>query len=660
MPGRSSIGGIISGLDTQSIISQLMELERVPLTRLETRKTTLNNQITAWQDANTRILALKTKLDALATASTFAAKNLVSSDESILKGTATYSAQAGTYYLTVNSLARANQLKTEGYANTTSTVGTGTISIAVGSGAAKDIVIDDTNNSLIGVRDAINRAGAGVTAAIINDGSATNPYRLIITSSTGGVAGRLTVTADPTLFGGVAPTTLQTGEDASITLGAGADAITVSKGTNQITDLIPGVTLNLQKADVSKTITVAIENNTEPTKQAIKDFVEQYNNLVDFLNQQSKYNTETNTGGTLFGDSSLQMIQAELANKIFNPVAGLNQSITVLSQIGITSTTKDNKLSINETELDSALSANMGQVKALFATVGDASSSNVAYVASTANTLPSGVGGYAIEITAVASQARVTSGVAQTLALDQDEQLTINGQVIQLTAGMTTDQVVSAINQMSAQTGVLASRTDINGQGTGDYLTLTRTAYGSAKTITAVSSISSTLGNTSGLGNATVTQAGPTGESGNGTGAAGTNVAGTINGEAATGSGQILTGNVGNDNTEGLAVRVTAQTPGSYGTLVFSRGLAAALTEYLGSISEPITGTIASNQDSLRSKIEYINDDIEFMEQRLDAKEERLVNQFAAMESALARLQSQGSYLQSQISQLASGWMNQS
>ena len=655
MPGTSSISGIISGLDTQSIISQLMELARGPVTRMETKKTSLSNQITAWQDANTRILALKTKADALATASTFDAKTATSSDESIVKGTAAYSAQAGSYYLTVNSLARAHQLKTEGYANTTSTVGTGTISIAVGSGAAKDIVIDESNNSLVGVRDAINRAGAGVTASIINDGTAGSPYRLIITSNTSGVAGRLTVTTSPTLFGGVAPDTLQTGEDASITLGADAGAITVSKGSNTITDLIPGVTLNLQKADPSKTITITIANDTATVKQAIKDFVEQYNNIIDFINTQFKYNTETNTGGTLFGDPSLRLIQSELTNRAFNTVTGLNQSIVVLSQIGINSMT-GNKLSLNESDLDSALASSLSQVKGLFAAVGEATSSNVAYVASTINTKASGEAGYAIEITAVALQARATSGVAQTDVLAQDEQLTINGKVIQLTAGMTGDQVVSAINDMSSQTGVLASRTDINGQGTGGYLTLTRVAYGSARTITAISSVSNGAGSTSGLGTVEVTAADPGGEAGTGTGAAGTDVAGTINGEAATGSGQVLTGSSGNANTDGLALLVTAQTPGSYGTIAYSKGLAASLSEYLGSISEPVTGTIAGTEDSLNSQIKYINDDITNMNARLAVKEEQLNRQFAAMESALSKLQSQGSYLTSQIEQLSNNW----
>ena len=138
MPGTSSISGVISGLSTDDIISKLIELERAPITRMQSKKTKLNARLTAWQEANTRILALKSKMDSLASSFTFDARKLTSSDEAILKGTASIGADVGTYYLKVNSLARAHQLRTDGdgFADTTSTpVGTGTLSIQTGSSA---------------------------------------------------------------------------------------------------------------------------------------------------------------------------------------------------------------------------------------------------------------------------------------------------------------------------------------------------------------------------------------------------------------------------------------------------------------------------------------------------------------------------------------------
>lgn len=661
MPGTASIYGLVSGLDTATIISKLMELERVPITRLKQKQTALSTKLTVWQDANTRVLALKVKADLLATSSTFDAKTFVSSDETILTGSASAQAQAGTYYLTVNSLARAHQQATQGYADTTTTsVGTGTISIQIGSGTAKVITVDESNSTLAGLRDAINKAGAGVTASIINDGSGTSPYRLIITSNTGGTAGQVTIQAN--LTGGTTPTlsTMQAAQDASVTLGEGAGAITVTKGTNQITDLIPGLTLNLQKADPTKVVTVTIQNNTDSIKLAIKDFVDQYNNLMDFMKQQFKYDANSQTAGTLFADSSLQTIEADIAGKLFGAVSGLSQTIVVLSQIGVTSTTSDDKLTIDETKLDEVIAAGLDPIKRLLAAVGEATNSAVSYMSCTDKTKPSGPAGYAVEITAAATQGRVTAGVAQTDALAQDEQLTINGTGVQLTAGMTAAQVVAKINEYTSQTGVIASSTDINGQGTGDYLTLRRVGYGSALTITAVSSVSNGGGtpvqNTSGLGNGEVTQSSYWGEAGTGTGAAGTDVAGTINGEAATGSGYLLTGNEGNANTEGLKIRVTAQTPGSYGLIRITKGLASVLGEYLDFITRPGVGAVKSAQNALQTQIDDIDDDVAALEERVAAKEDRLINQFAAMESALSRLQNQGSFLTSQLQQVANAW----
>ena len=110
MPGTTSISGVISGLKTDDIISKLLELERIPITRLEAKRTALNAKLKAWQDANTRILAVKAKADLLAQSSTFEAKLFTSADETILKGSADWSAQAGTYYLKVIEYEQNNEI----------------------------------------------------------------------------------------------------------------------------------------------------------------------------------------------------------------------------------------------------------------------------------------------------------------------------------------------------------------------------------------------------------------------------------------------------------------------------------------------------------------------------------------------------------------------
>ncbi len=650
--GTSSINGLVSGMDTSGIVTQLMELEKRPLTSLQNQKTALNTQLTAWQDANTRILALKIQTDTLTQGSTFDTKSFSTGDNNVITGTTGTDAQEGTYFLTVNALAQTHQLKTQGFADTnTQTVGTGSIGIKVGDAAAITVTIDDKTNTLTGLRDAINSANAGVTAAIINDGSSTNQYRLMLTSNTSGMAGEITMTSS--LSGGTTPafSTLQAAQDASITLGSGDGAITVNKSTNSVTDLIPNVILNLQEASPNKPITVKISNNRDSIKQNIQNFIDQYNNLMDYMNDQFSYDPETNATGTLFTDSNLQGIQADLLSKASEAVKGMNGSSETLADIGITFTT-DNKLSLDSTALDNALTYHLNDVKHLFATVGDTSNTNITYIGSESATKP---GTYGIDITQPATKARVTAGVAQTGILTKDETLTIKGIKINLTVGMTQDQVVDEINKKSAQTGVVASATDASGAGSGNYLTLTSSGYGSSQTLSIKSNASNAdpLTYTSGIGNLEVTQANAVGESGMGSGEAGKDIAGTIGGEAATGIGQTLTANTSNNNTSGLKIVVNASAIGSYGTISLSKGIANSLSEYMSSITDTYKGSVNTAETGLQDQMKDIDQNIADMQERLTAKQDQLTLQFANMEGILSKLKSTGDYLTAQFKQIA-------
>ncbi len=607
---------------------------------------------------NTRILALKEKMDALSRSITFDARTFSTSDDSLLKGTVTTGADAGIYYVKVNSVARAHQIRTDGdgYVDaTTATIGTGTISITTGDGDPTVITLDDSNNTLTGLRDAINRSGAEVKASIIDDGTGDTPYHLVLTSTTSGSSGQMTISTTGTVP--TFNTVVQTAQNASVTMGEGVGAITVESSTNKVTGLIPGVTLDVQSADVTKTVAVTIGEDTAAVKQAIKDFVDQYNNLTDYINKQFKYDPATKSSGALFSDSNLRSVQGDLFNKLFGSVPGLDQEITLLSQIGIKTAVGGNKLTVDDSILDEALSNDLPQIKNLFATMGDATSPFVSFVGTTDKTEATGAA-YPVVITAVATQARVTAGVAQTAVLLADEQLTINGKTVNLTAGMTQLQVAARINEQTAETGVIASLTDSSGTGSGNYLTLTQATHGSAQTISAVSTVSNGGGGTaSGLGTVQVTIASPGGEAGTGTGAAGTDVAGTINGEAATGAGQVLVGNSGNLTTDGLKIRITAQATGSYGTIAITKGVGTVLSEYLDFITWPGTGAIKTSQDTLTTMMKDIDEDIADLETRVEARRERLVIQYARMESALSQLQSQGSFLSGQLASASNGWL---
>lgn len=654
---NSSISGIISGLDTESIISQLTSLRRAPQIRMQARKTVLQKKLEAWDGLKKQLSSLKSAASALSQAATFRRSSATSSDTALLTVAASPEAAPGTYHLTVLATAQAHQVKSQGYADSGAAVlGTGTLSIQVGAGAPGTIVIDETNNSLAGLRDAINRAGLGVTASIVNDGDATHPYRLVVTSNTTGESNQITITAN--LTGGTDPafTTLQEARNASIRLGEGAGAMLISKPSNTVTDVIPGVTLNLVSADEYKRVMVNVTRDTSSVGASVQELVNSYNALVDNINSQGKYDPETQQGGSLLGDATLLLIQDDIQRVLDQVVPGLAQGVNTLSNVGLT-VGSDGKLQYDSAQLTTALTENPTAVMKLFANYGESADPGVKYVSCTNETVASGAGGYPVEITRLATRSRITAGVAQTEALAGDEQLTINGTTIALTHGMTQADVIAAINAKSSVTGVTAKATGPDGTGEGSYLTLEASQYGSAYTLSVVSSMSNggavPMANRSGIGSTLVTESDAAGEAGTGSGARGVNVAGTINGEPATGSGQMLTGDVGNATTSGLVLQITSLTVGAHGPVVFTRGVGGELERIIQTAIEGAESTVEQARSSVQAEIDALTDEMKIADERLTALQERLRAQFMAMESTLSRLQNQSLQLAQQIASLS-------
>ena len=655
MSSAASVGGLISGIDTNSLLDELYQLARAPINRLEARKEVLNQQSVAWAALEVRLLNFRTTASRLAAPASFDLYSASATHADWQPGSGLVSASAssgavpGAYLLTVDALAQTHQLASQGYADTTETeVGSGTISIAVGD--AGPTIIDVDTFTLAELRDAINAANAGVSAAIINDGSDTAPYRLILTSKTSGLDGEMTVT--PSLAGGTPPTfaDLQAAQDAQITLGSGAGAITVTSGSNTITEAIQGVTLNLLDADPATTVSVTVSRDTAALQNRVLDLVGTYNAVVDFFADQFYYDPEAEQTGALFANFQLQTIQQNLSAALTNSVVGLDAEFRSLSDLGIR-TLSTGKLSVDSTALAAAIVDHLPDVIALFAAVGKTTDSAVSYLASTGDTQPSGAVGWAVDITQVARQARVTAGVAQTVALASAETLTLNGVNVSLTAGMTQTQVIDAINDLKNQTGVTASATDANGEGAGTYLTLTRMPYGSAYHLGGVSTLSNQGGNdTSGLGAVTVTDQTPAGESGTGTGAVGLDVEGTIGGEEATGAGRRLIAESG--GPKGLQLLITAGSPGSYGTVLFTVGAGEAAFRVSVSATDTSDGTVALAQDYITDSLSDIDEEIARLETVVAQEQERLRAAFIRMEQALGRFQAQSQFLASQFAQM--------
>ena len=186
-----TIDGLVSGLQTGDLIAELMEAERAPITRMESTKEEYQNKISLLQDLSLKLSTLKISADTLNTSSLYGARAVTSSQENVLTASAQSGAPTGRYTIQVERIALAHQLASGVTSDPSAQVfGTGTITLQVGSGSPVTINITSDNNSLNGIRDAINNAGLPVTASIVGSGS---EYRLVILSNATGTEGQITL-----------------------------------------------------------------------------------------------------------------------------------------------------------------------------------------------------------------------------------------------------------------------------------------------------------------------------------------------------------------------------------------------------------------------------------------------------------------------------------
>ncbi len=654
----SGLNLINAGLDVQGIVDNLMYIESEPVRRMQQQTTDLKSKVSAFQSLNTKLSALLDKtnsvlfggntapllnptafLDRFAE-SIFAKGKATSSDDSIISASADKVSSTGAYSITVSGLAQAKSMASVNFADTSTTnTGTGSLTITVGNNSPVIVTIDSSNNTLAGVRNAINTANAGVTATIINDGSAS-PYRLLITANESGTQNSFTIADN--LSGGqvLSLTEVQTAADAQFTV----NGVSISKSSNTVSDVINGVTFTL-KAPTTNPITLTIENDIDSIVKSLQDFVTAYNEINSFITAQFTYNYQTEKAGVLSGDSTLRRIQSQIQSKIIQSVNNNYTSYRVAEQVGLTFN-RDGSLSLDETKLRSLLSNNFKEVAALL--LGDGipaggastSDSRVTYNGSTAATQ---AGTYNVDVTALAEQAFVVGNRVLT-TLSQDETLTITygGQSANpaLSAGDTLATVLSKINSALSAQGMAVTAMD---DGSGN-LKIATDGYGSSESISVTSSLANPSGST---GFDTL----PTTDNG-------FDIAGTINNNIAVGSGLTLTGSSGQPE-EGLSLTISQTTTGSYGSVtlvdVASEGSSILLNlqSILKGITDPLSGPIYHSTDSLNQNIRMLNERIREYEERLEVRRELLISQFLKADEALKLLNIAQTSLGSQLNTLS-------
>ncbi len=363
-----SFGGLGSGLDTQAIISALMAVERRPITALERKKSSFQDQKGLFGDLKGLLDKLEDVSRKLSRSQDLLSMTASSSNEDILTASAGNTATPGSHQIVVKDLAQA-KIAAAGRADLTETY-SGTVFLEV-DGVLRGI---DVNGDLNSVAAAINAEtdALGVSADVVDTGIVgPEQYKLVVRSSEVGSDNAYTLTFDS---GNAALDSLVTDINNGV-ISAGQNAlisyngVDISRPTNSIGDVIPGVTLDLKSADLNTTVTVTISTDAEETAETVQEFVDAYNEIVDFVSGQNVVNDEGQTSNPLFGDPTLRSIRSNLRSIVGGSVDTGNQSFAMLAQIGIESD-RDGKLTFNKSEFEEALASDEQAVASLFSLEG--------------------------------------------------------------------------------------------------------------------------------------------------------------------------------------------------------------------------------------------------------------------------------------------------
>ena len=373
--GTITIGGLATGLDTNSIVTQLVALERQRgIGSLQTQKTDADSRRIALQTFNGKVAAFLTAVNKLKHPSDVLIPKVTSSDESVLTAKASSGAPSGSTEITVNNLARpAIATSANGKASATATVatGSGTFAFRIGATGPVQTIAVDATTTLAGLAAAINATDAGVVSSVVNVGTAGSPdYRLRVASKEPGVDQAVNIITDDTTLGiGVSQTAL----DASFNVSGFPDPLT--RANNSVSDVIPGVTFELTAKGGPVSVTVG--NDADAVAAQVDTVVKAFNDIVTFVAGESEVTQDTTSAdrkvslGPLALDSTVRGVLDSLRRLISSPVDGTSERYSVLAQLGVT-TARDGTLAFNQTTFRAELAANRADVAALFGGSGTA------------------------------------------------------------------------------------------------------------------------------------------------------------------------------------------------------------------------------------------------------------------------------------------------
>lgn len=643
-----AVGSIGStSIDVSGIVSQLMTVENKSLDKYDNKISDIQSKISAYGMVMAQLSNFQMNLQPLNNLST----DKSSSDNdnvavSLINDKSTSTAY-GVYNVGVSQLAQSQRLTLANIASKDTIIGKGTLTFSFGDTgslgtsfnpntekADKTITIDDSNNTLQGIRDAINKADMGVTANIINTGSS---YTLAITSPSGAKnslkisvsdldgtnidsSGLSQFAFDPE---GIQQLTQLQGAKSAI---ATFDGVEVKSDTNTFTT-IDGVSLTANKVGNS---VVKVEKDSSTVSTAVNNFVKSFNDLNNTIKKLSNYDATNKRGGVLTGDATVRELQNKLRQSIFSEVGEVGSGQT-LSSIGI-SFQKDGSLSLDSGKLSAALANDPGKVMRMLDKSGEIVDKNV-FVTNVSEKTKAGK--YSLYIDQLASAGSVSAGNAVgSFTIDASNNsigLDVNGEqaFVSLDNGTYTASTLVTALQSKLNSAFTSNKLAVSIDGS-NKLTINTKAYGSDQSVKLLPA----NGNSNLFGSAIET--------------VGKDVKGSIGGTTVTGKGQLLAGVV-STGTEGLQLTVTGGAVGDRGMIYVSKGMYGLFNDLSQTLNND---TLSSKKNSLSNQISAMSKQREAQVKHLADVEKRYRTQFTALDSALSNLSQTSSYLTAQLAKL--------
>lgn len=663
--------GAGSGVDTKSLANQLVELERAPKQQvIDDRREKFETQLSDYGVLRSAMSTLQSSLSLLGSEDTFNAKSVSFPDSDVVIPTAIESeALTGDYSLEVTNIARAQSLASAAFSDPTDAVGKGTLTFQFGDWddvvlpatpssftvngdrPSQIITIDDSNNSLEGLRDAINEADFGVQASIVFDGTGyvlllsapsgeNNQMEITVaedggspTNTDGNDLSRFAFNAsnDPTSF---QMTQKQIGNDAALVV----NGLAVTREFNEIDDVVTGLSFTLTKADPGNPFSISIFEDKTTAETTVRDFVAAYNEFQSIVEPLIGFDSETSEPGSLSRDSLAKTMINKLRGFMSQSVAGVSSGFTALTNVGIR-TELDGTLSIDEDTFADSFADNFDLIATLFAPNTESDSDKITVTGFGDSTVP---GDYAVVISQAPEQGFLNGGAfadpavtpVDTTGKDYGFTITVDGttsgtiSLPDATTYNTGDELAAALQSLINGDSALQTAfvdADVSYDDTNDRLVFTSRSYGSSSTVSI-----DVLG--ADLGDLGITSA---------SGSAGKDVAGTFDGVAGFGLGNVLLPALDTD-PYGLKLQVAEGATGA--NINFSRGFGGQLNELLTDFLSS-SGSIQAREDNIQSDIDRLDDDQERLDRRISAFRARLEAQFIAMDAIVDSLKNTGEFL---------------